>query len=42
MLKPQENKQTFFKNRAVQWTKGKQTQIIRGKKDNLHLFTLDL
>ena len=25
---------------AVKWTKGKQTQIIRGKKDNLQIFTL--
>ena len=39
MLKPQENKQTFIKNRAVKWTKGKQTQIIRGKKANLERFT---
>ena len=25
---------------AVKWTKGKQTQIMRWKKDNLQIFTL--
>jgi len=29
----------FFFDLAVTWTKGKRTQIIRKKKDNLQIFT---
>ena len=33
-------KRIFKKNKwAVKWTKGKQTQIMRRKKDNLQIFT---
>jgi len=42
MLKPQENKQTkniIKKNWAVKWTKGKRTQIMTWKKDDLQIFT---